>query len=181
MEIILSSVVDSTKGLLMSAWSEVDDTECPIARSQSLVGERWTVLVIRELFMGNTHFDEIQVQTGATPQMLASRLKKLEAAGLVERRPYSSRPLRYEYGLTAMGQDFYPVILALRAWGEKWCKPRRKGLAVRFTHIPCGNDPGLGMVCQSCGMELKRADLAGKPSAAYTRERENRSLQAKSV
>jgi DNA-binding HxlR family transcriptional regulator len=163
----------------MSAWTEIDDTECPIARSQSLVGERWTVLVLRELFMENSRFDDIQIQTGATPQMLAARLKKLEAAGLIKRRPYSTRPLRYEYVLTEMGLDFYPVMLALRAWGEKWCKPARKGVAVRYTHLPCGKDPGLGPVCQSCGMELKRSDLAAKPTAAYARERENRAAQAK--
>ena len=164
----------------MSAWSEVDDTECPIARSQSLVGERWTILVIRELFMGVSRFDGIQAQTGATPQMLAARLKKLEEAGLIERRPYSTRPLRYEYALTEMGLDFYPVILALRAWGEKWCKPRGKKLAVRYTHIPCGKDLGLGTVCRSCGAELKRSDLAAKLAPAYASEREQRAEQAKS-
>jgi DNA-binding HxlR family transcriptional regulator len=158
----------------MSAWSEVDDTECPIARAQSLVGERWTVLVIRELFMGNTRFDEIQTQTGATPQMLAARLKKLEQAGLIERRAYTTRPVRHEYLLTEMGLDFYPVILALRAWGEKWCKPRNRGVAVRYTHIPCGKDPGLGTVCRSCGLELKRGDLTSKLAPAYASEREKR-------
>ncbi|MBP0590711.1 helix-turn-helix transcriptional regulator [Paraburkholderia sp. LEh10] len=165
----------------MSAWSEVDDTECPVARAQSVVGERWTVLVIRELFMGNSRFDDIQIQTGATPQMLAARLKKLEAAGLIERRPYSTRPLRHEYVLTEMGMDFYPVILALRAWGEKWCKPRKKGVAVRYIHIPCGKDPGLGTVCRSCGLELKRADLVSKITPDYAREREGRAAQAKSA
>jgi DNA-binding HxlR family transcriptional regulator len=64
----------------MSAWSEVDDTECPIARAQSFVGERWTVLVIRERFMGVSRFDDIRAQTGAAPQMLAARLRKLEEA-----------------------------------------------------------------------------------------------------
>jgi DNA-binding HxlR family transcriptional regulator len=64
----------------MSAGSEVDDTECPIARAQTLVGERWRVLVIRGPFMGVSRFDDIQVQTGATPQMLAARLRKLEEA-----------------------------------------------------------------------------------------------------
>lgn len=165
----------------MSAWSEVDDTECPIARSQSLVGERWTVLVIRELFTGVSRFDDIQTQTEATPQMLAARLKKLEEAGLIERRPYSTRPLRYEYALTEMGLDFYPVMLALRAWGEKWCKPRGKKVAVRYTHVPCGKDPGLGTVCRSCGVELKRTDLAVKPAPPYATERQKRAAQAKGL
>src|SRR5437764_1645676 len=104
----------------MTEPSDTERTLCPVARSQELVGDRWTVLVLRELFMGNRRFDDMLVQTGATPQMLASRLKKLEAAGLIERRLYSERPKRHEYVLTAMGTDFYPVLLALRAWGEKW-------------------------------------------------------------
>lgn len=158
---------------LMSALLETDVTACPVARAQDLVGDRWTVLVLRELFMGNSRFDDIQTQTEATPQMLASRLKKLEAAGLIERRPYSSRPLRHEYVLTSMGADFYPVILALRAWGEKWCKPK-ESVAVKYTHIPCGKDPGLGTICQHCGVELKRSDLMSKLSTKYAREREDR-------
>jgi DNA-binding HxlR family transcriptional regulator len=156
---------------------EQPDTErtlCPVARSQEIVGDRWSVLVLRELFMGNGRFDELQLQTSATPQMLASRLKKLEAAGLVERHPYSQRPLRHEYALTPMGADFYPVILALRGWGEKWCKTGDEGVAVEYTHLPCGQNPGLGMVCGHCGLELKRSELAARPSASYEHERKMR-------
>ena len=150
---------------------ETEPTLCPVARSQELVGDRWTVLVLRELFMGNGRFDELQAQTGATPQMLTSRLKKLEASGLIERRPYSTRPPRHEYLLTEMGTEFFPVILSLRAWGEKWCKSPQEGVAVQYTHIPCGEDPGFGTACQHCGLAIKRSDLVGKQSAAYERER----------
>lgn len=155
----------------MNKLLESAPTLCPVARSQEVVGDRWTVLVLRELFMGNGRFDTLQTQTEATPQMLASRLKKLEAAGLVERRPYSTRPLRHEYALTEMGAEFYPVILALRGWGEKWCKTPQEGVAVQYTHLPCGKDPGLGMVCQHCGVELRRSELAARPSASYEQER----------
>jgi DNA-binding HxlR family transcriptional regulator len=157
---------------------ESEPTLCPVARSQELVGDRWTVLVLRELFMGNGRFDELQTQTGATPQMLTSRLKKLEASGLVERRPYSTRPPRHEYVLTEMGAEYYPVILALRAWGEKWCKSPQEGVAVKYTHIPCGKDPGLGTVCRHCGLELKRGELVAKQSAAYEQERKDRAAAA---
>jgi len=75
----------------------------PIARVENLVSERWTVLILWEIFLGSARFDDIQVQTGATPQMLAARLKKLEKAGLVQRRRYNMRPLRHEYVLTEMG------------------------------------------------------------------------------
>jgi hypothetical protein len=74
-----------------------------------------------------------------------------------------------------MGADFYPVILALRAWGETWCKSEAEGVAVQYTHIPCGMDPGLGMVCRHCGIELKRSDLIAQPSAPYQNERKLRS------
>jgi DNA-binding HxlR family transcriptional regulator len=158
----------------MTDLKQTEGTLCPVARSQDIVGDRWSVLLLRELFMGNGRFDELQAQTGATPQMLASRLKKLEAAGLIERRPYSQRPLRHEYALTAMGADFYPVILALRAWGEKWCKLEGEDVAVQYTHIPCGMDPGLGTVCRHCGVELKRSELLAKPSARYEEERKRR-------
>jgi DNA-binding HxlR family transcriptional regulator len=76
----------------MSKWAEVGDTVCPVARSTAIVGHRWTMLIIRELFAGCTRFDEIQAQTGATAQMLAARLKRLETEGLIERRVYSRRP-----------------------------------------------------------------------------------------
>src|ERR1700680_1371488 len=100
----------------MSKWGEVGDTLCPVARSTAIVGDRWTMLIIRELFTGCARFDEIQAQ------MLAARLKRLEAEGLIERRVYSRRPVRHEYLLTRMGREFYPVIFALRAWGETWRK-----------------------------------------------------------
>src|SRR5262245_28938265 len=110
------------KKVTMSRTDSVIQTQCAIARAESVVGDIWTVLVLRELFAGNLRFDEIQAQTGATPQMAAARLKKLEQDGLVEKRLYNTRPRRFEYHLTAKGRDFFPVLLALRAWGETWCR-----------------------------------------------------------
>ena len=150
------------------------ETLCPVSRAEALVGDRWTVLILRELFMKSHRFEEIQAQTEGTPQMIASRLKKLEADGLVERRSYSKHPPRYEYHLTEMGEAFYPVFLALRAWGEKWCKSPREGLAVRYTHRPCGKPAGLGPGCDSCGQPLHREDLIAVQNPAYKAEREAR-------
>lgn len=150
------------------------DTLCPIARAETVVGDRWTVLVLRELFMGSHRYDEIQAQTGGTPQMVASRLKNLEADGLVERRPYNERPPRYEYHLTAKGQDFYSVVLALRAWGETWCKSQEEGLAVVYTHKTCGEPAGLGPLCGHCGELLRRDELISEQSEAYAAERKAR-------
>jgi len=149
-------------------------TLCPIARAQGVVGDRWTVLVLRELFLGNRRFEEIQAQTQATPQMVASRLKKLESDGMVERRPYSERPLRHEYHLTEMGIAFHPVFLALRAWGETWFKSRDEEVAIQYTHIPCGQDPGLGPACQSCGKVMRREELSARLSGSFDAERQAR-------
>ena len=83
-----------------------DQTLCPVDRAETVVGDRWTVLILRELFMRMHRFEEIQAQTGATPQMIAARLKKLEADGLVKRRVYNKRPLRHDYRLTEKGEAF---------------------------------------------------------------------------
>ncbi|MFJ2285186.1 winged helix-turn-helix transcriptional regulator [Pseudomonas iridis] len=150
------------------------DTLCPVARAEAIVGDRWTVLVLRELFMGSHRYDEILAQTAGTPQMVAARLKNLEAHGLVERRLYNERPKRYAYHLTAKGEAFYPVVIALRAWGETWCKAPEEGVAVNMTHKTCHHDAGLGPLCYHCGEPLRRADLISQPREAYAAERQAR-------
>jgi DNA-binding HxlR family transcriptional regulator len=152
----------------------LDQTLCPVARAETEVGDRWTVLILRELFMGNRRFEELQGYTGATPQMIAARLKTLEADGLVKRRAYSKRPLRHEYHLTEKGEAFHPVLLALRAWGETWCKSSREGVAVNYTHLACGGPAGLGPTCETCGEPLRRKELTAAPAARYRKEREAR-------
>lgn len=120
---------------MASAQDEKVDTVCPVARSVDVVGDRWTILILRELYMGATRFEEMQIQTEATPQMMTTRLKALEADGMVERQPYSEKPLRYEYRLTKKGWAFYPVIYALRAWGETWCKTKGEEVAPSISCI----------------------------------------------
>jgi DNA-binding HxlR family transcriptional regulator len=149
-------------------------TLCPVARAESVVGDIWTVLVLRELFANNHRFDEIQVMTGATPQMVATRLKNLEREGLVEKRLYNKRPPRHEYHLTDKGKDFFPVLLALRAWGETWCRQPGEGLSTDYTHQPCGQSAGLGPLCAHCGQLLRYGELIPKPSPARAAELEAR-------
>ncbi|CCM76843.1 winged helix-turn-helix transcriptional regulator [Rhizobium mesoamericanum] len=151
-----------------------NQTLCPVARSELVVGDRWTVLILRELFMRNHRFEEIQAQTGGTPQMIAGRLKSLEADGLVERRRYNERPPRYEYYLTEKGNAFHPVMLALRAWGESWMKSPDEGRAISYTHLSCGGSAGLGPTCESCGVPLEREDLRADLNPAYAEERQQR-------
>jgi DNA-binding HxlR family transcriptional regulator len=109
-------------------------TLCPVGRAAAVVGDRWTVLILRELFSESHRFEEIQAQSGATPQMVAARLKALEADGIVERRIYNERPLRHDYHLTKKGEALFPVFLALRAWGETWLKAPKDGWTVNWIH-----------------------------------------------
>ena len=99
---------------------------------------------------------------------------EMEAGGLIERHPYSQKPLRHEYRLTEKGRAFYPVIYALRAWGETWSKGEEEEIAVRFTHRECGHDIGLGSVCPNCGVHVERKDLEAKMSEQFAAEREQR-------
>lgn len=149
-------------------------TQCPVARAESVAGDIWTVLVLRELLAGTHRFDEIQAMTGATPQMAATRLKKLEADGLVERRRYSERPPRYEYHLTEKGADFFPVLMALRAWGEKWMRLPGEEPSILYTHNVCGQPAGFGPLCDHCGKLLRREELTRHFSPAAIAEREAR-------
>ena len=168
-----------TKKIGMTRDDLTAQTLCPVARAESIAGDIWTVLVLRELFLGTHRFDEIQAMTGATPQMAATRLKKLEADGMVERRRYNQRPPRYEYHLTDKGRDFWPVLMALRAWGEKWCRLPGEEPSVEYIHKPCGHSAGLGPLCDHCGELLRRDDLITTQSAGSAAEREVRRVAFK--
>ena len=92
---------------------------CSIARTLDIVGEKWALLAIREVFLGNRRFDEMVRRTGAPRDTLAARLRTLVAAGILERRRYSDHPARSEYHLTEAGRDLYPVIATLMRWGDE--------------------------------------------------------------
>lgn len=98
---------------------QLDQTQCPIARSLARVGEWWSILILRDAFHGLSRFDQFQTSLGIAPNMLTRRLNSLVESGLLERRLYNERPPRYEYVLTEMGRDFRPVLWALLAWGNK--------------------------------------------------------------
>ena len=93
---------------------------CSIARTLAIAGEPWSPLVIRDVYIGINRFDDIQRDLGISRKVLAERLHHLVGAGMLERRPYSERPPRHEYALTAMGAEFMDVLMAMVAWGDRW-------------------------------------------------------------
>ena len=101
-------------------WNELKGEACPVARGLSVVGDRWTMLVLRDCFRGVRRFDDFQRRLGITRHVLADRLRKLEEAGVLERRLYQERPPRHEYRLTEKGLALHPVLVTLVAWAERW-------------------------------------------------------------
>ena len=101
-------------------WDSLDESICPIAKALAVVGDRWTLLLMRDLANKVNRFDELQASTGMSTHLLSVRLKRLEADGVIERRAYCQKPLRCEYHLTAKGEDLGPVLSQLKAWGNKW-------------------------------------------------------------
>jgi DNA-binding HxlR family transcriptional regulator len=123
--------------------------ECSIARALDIVGEKWALLAVREVFLGNRRFDEMIKRTGAPRDTLAARLRTLVASGILERRQYSEHPARHEYRLTEAGRDLYPVIVSLMRWGDKYLVGE-DGPPLILEHR-CGHRLEAQLVCESCG------------------------------
>jgi DNA-binding HxlR family transcriptional regulator len=130
---------------------------CSIARAVDVVGQRWTPLILRDLFAGMARFEDIRRDLGIASNVLADRLEELERHGIVERRPYQSMPVRHEYVLTEKGSDLYPVIAALVTWGDKWLA-EPDGPPALIVHTECGHVTTAKMVCAECGGELNGAN-----------------------
>lgn len=130
---------------------------CSIAGALDVIGEKWSLLVVRELFLGVGRFSDIATNTGAPRDILTARLRRLEELGVVERRAYSERPPRYDYRLTAAGRDLLPVIMALKHWGDRHVSG--EFLPPVYEHS-CGEVFEPRMDCAACGRPVRAAELA---------------------
>ncbi|NJD65330.1 MAG: helix-turn-helix transcriptional regulator [Chloroflexi bacterium] len=143
------------------------EMECSVARTLEVIGEWWTMLVIREAFSGVRRFDDFQGRLGIARNVLAARLQSLVDHGVLERRQYHDRPPRCEYRLTEKGRDLYPVLIAMLTWGDKW-PAGEAGPPLRLTH-ECGHDPEAILVCSHCGAKLDARQVRAervRPAAA---------------
>jgi len=129
---------------------------CSITDALSIVGDRYALLVAREIRYGSTRFQDIAASTGAPRDVLTSRLRKLEQWGVIERRQYSERPPRYEYLLTDAGMELQPILLALKEWGDRHCNPGAE--PVVFEHT-CGAEFHPLTVCAACWEPYRTGDL----------------------
>lgn len=123
---------------------------CSLARGLDRIGDWWSPLIIRDLYLGVTRFDDLVEDLGISRNLLARRLKALAANGMIARKAYQRRPLRYEYRLTEAGRDLIPALLALTAWGDRWAAAK-EGSPMLHEHAACGCRFTPQVTCSACG------------------------------
>ncbi len=131
-----------------------------------LLGDWWTPLVLREAFYGIRRFDAFQESLGIARNTLTDRLRRLVDEGLLEKRPYQTEPVRYDYVLTEKGRDFYTVLLAMNRWGDRWLAGEQ-GPPIVFRHDACGHDSHAEVVCADCGEPMTAENTHARPGPGY--------------
>lgn len=134
---------------------------CSVARTLDVVGEWWTMLIIREAFLGVRRFDDIQERLGIARNVLSTRLQALVDRGILERRRYQGRPERFEYRLTEKGLDLYPILVAMMRWGDRWTAGA-DGPPLTLVHQPCGHETAPTLSCSECGVTLHPRDVRAR-------------------
>lgn len=135
---------------------------CSVARSLEVVGERWSLLIVRSVLQGVVRFDDLKEALGITRSVLTTRLQHLCAEGVLERTPYSDRPPRFEYRVTEKGAELWPLLAHLLRWGDKYY-PEPAGAPLLVEHAECGGAPDGNLVCDRCGTSLRAADVEVRP------------------
>ena len=135
---------------------------CSIARALEVVGERWSVLIVRNaLFAGSTRFSDFQRSLGIATNILKTRLDGFVAAGIMRRQQYSDQPELFEYLLTEKGRDLAPALIALTEWGDRWAAP--DGPPILYTHSVCGSQVTHEISCETCGRVDDPAQVRARP------------------
>ena len=133
---------------------------CSVAKSLELIGERWTMLVVREVFLGNRRFDEIATRLDIARNVLTTRLARLVEEGVLEKVRYQERPERFEYRLTEKGIDLWPIMVSLIQYGDRYYAPDGPPLILR--HKGCGGHVDAHRICSVCGERLTARDVVGE-------------------
>ena len=135
---------------------------CSIARTLDVFGDTWSVLVIREMFLGTHRFDQLQQHLGIARNVLAARLRRLVAHGILSKRLYQEHPPRFEYHLTRRGVDLYPVVVSLMQWGDRHLAGPGGGPVV-LEHTSCGHRTELVPACRACGKPIDPREMRALP------------------
>lgn len=143
-------------------WHELGDESCPVARGIATIGDRWTLLVIRDCLLGVRRFEDFQTRLGIARRVLSERLTLLVERGVLRKVAYSDKPLRHEYRLTPAGHDLMPVILALTRWADTHM-PHPDGPPLRHRHTGCDHLTTPTMTCSHCGEALDSRNVRAEP------------------
>lgn len=151
--------------------ADLSSRTCTLARAVALVGDEWTLMILREMFLGNRRFDSFLHQTGISSHLLSQRLKKMETAGIIRRETYSRHPPRHEYRLTEKGRTLWPVVIAMKQWGDQWLGDGE--VPVELMHKSCGDVCQAEMTCSECGEPMDAHDTEPLLSQTFENERES--------
>lgn len=135
-----------------------EDMACSIARTMDVIGEPWSPLILRDVYVGIDRFDQIQADLGISRKVLTERLKWLAGSGVLERREYSARPPRYQYVLTAKGVELCDLLLVMVRWGDRWAD-NGAGPPVLYRHRACGQISHVDLRCTQCDRPMHAQDI----------------------
>jgi DNA-binding HxlR family transcriptional regulator len=150
-------------------WSELADERCSIARTVSVIGDRWTLLILRDCFLRIRRFDDFEARLGVTRHILADRLRKLVDAGVLEKVPYGDRPVRHEYRLTQKGLDLYPVMMSIVHWGDMHTAGKA-GRPLLHQHLACGHQFDPVLTCSVCAEAVEPRQVRVLPGPGASRD-----------
>ena len=155
--------------------ADIEHLTCSVARTIGVVGERWTLLLLREFFLGTRRFEMLQAQTGMSSRALSDRLRRLQGLGVITAIEYQERPRRYEYRLTEKGLELYPIIVSMTHWGDRWMRAKGERPPAGLVHKDCGHAFQPVLTCGSCGRVAEardvRVEIGPKMAAERTRMR----------
>ena len=143
-------------------WDDLAAEPCSAARALSVIGDRWTLLVLRDCFLGVRRFEAFQARLGISRTLIAERLKRLTDEGVLAKVPYQDRPMRHEYRLTDKGLALHPVVMAVVHWGDRFYA-EDAGPPLLHRHKACGHDFHPVMTCSECGEPVGARDVETRP------------------
>ncbi|MES2722572.1 MAG: helix-turn-helix domain-containing protein [Pseudomonadota bacterium] len=148
-------------------WEDLADQPCSIARSVAVIGDRWTLMILRDAFLGVRRFEAFQTRLGISRTIITERLKLLVDEGVLAKAPYQDRPVRHEYRLTQKGLDLYPVVMAIVHWGDQHYAGQA-GAPLLHRHKACGCDFAPVMTCSECHAPVaaREVETRAGPGAA---------------
>ncbi|WP_425917525.1 winged helix-turn-helix transcriptional regulator [Acinetobacter sp. TSRC1-2] len=158
-------------------WDDIGDQPCSIARTLSVIGDRWTLLILRNAFLGTRRFESFQQNLGVTRHVLSDRLKRLVENDILVKTPYVQRQERYEYHLTEKGLALYPILMSMANWADEWMN-KGFGKPMQYTHKSCGHKITPRLVCSECNGTLHAKQVKPELTQDYFNYLEQHKIQS---